>query len=266
MRPMLPYLLLIPALVAGGLGWRAEMGRREAVQRVAALELARGQNGASAPALAPAADEPSGPEPATTEPRVVKVPMGTDPAPYLKTIDELREQLKAAAVELSGAKDEALRAEARVTAETAEARRLKVQLEELREDAQSARRVTEAVQAELRAKAERLLKAETSEKLLQERSARAEAAAAKVVVSTKELEDLNRRREAFLTTILRRFREVNDLYRNFTLAAQTRDTPATGLQAGDLSRIQTTIQQAEDDLRQLQTLNARVAQLARATK
>jgi len=50
------------------------------------------------------------------------------------------------------------------------------------------------------------------------------------------------------------------------LAAQTRDTPATGLQAGDLSRIQTTIQQAEDDLRQLQTLNARVAQLARATK
>jgi hypothetical protein len=126
--------------------------------------------------------------------------------------------------------------------------------------------VTEAVQAELRAKAERLLKAETSEKLLQERSARAEAAAAKVVVSTKELEDLNRRREAFLTTILRRFREVNDLYRNFTLAAQTRDTPATGLQAGDLSRIQTTIQQAEDDLRQLQTLNARVAQLARATK
>jgi chromosome segregation ATPase len=184
----------------------------------------------------------------------------------LKTIDELREQLKAAAVELSGAKDEAMRAEARVTAETAEARRLKVQLEELREDAQSARRVTEAVQAELRAKAERLLKAETSEKLLQERSARAEAAAAKVAVSTKELEDLNRRREAFLTTILRRFREVNDLYRNFTLAAQTRDTPATGLQAGDLSRIQTTIQQAEDDLRQLQTLNARVAQLARATK
>ncbi len=264
MRPMLPYLLLIPAVVAGGLGWRAEMGRREALQRVAVLELARGQNGAAAPAAAPTVDTTAGPAPSASEPRVVKVPTGTDPAPYLKTIDELREHLKAISVELSAAKDEAARAESRVVAETAEVRRLKVQLDELREDVQSARRVTDAVQAELRAKAERLLKSETSEKLLQERATRAEAAAAKVAVSTRELEDLNRRREGFLTTILRRFREVNDLYRNFTLAAQTRDTPATGLQAGDLSRIQTTIQQAEDDLRQLQTLNARVAQLARA--
>lgn len=264
MRPMLPFLLLIPAVVAGGLGWRAEMGRREALQRVAALELARGQSGAAAPAAAAAVDTAAEPAPSASEPRVVKIPTGTDPAPYLKTIDELREHVKAISVELSAAKDEAARAESRVATETAESRRLKVQLDELREDVQSARRVTDAVQAELRAKAERLLKAETSEKLLQERATRAESAAAKVAVSTKELEDLNRRRDAFLTTILRRFREVNDLYRNFTLAAQTRDTPATGLQAGDLSRIQSTIQQAEDDLRQLQTLNARVAQLARA--
>lgn len=264
MRPILPYLLLIPAVVAGGLGWRAEMGRREALQRVAELERSHGAKPAPEPAPAPAAETVAGTSSTSPETRVVKIPTGTDPAPYLKTIDELREHLKTLSAELSAAKDEAARAEARVTAEAAEARRLKVQLDESREEVQTARRVTDAVQAELRAKAERLLKSETSEKLLQERATRAESAAAKVAVSTKELEDLNRRREAFVTTILRRFREVNDLYRNFTLAAQTRDTPATGLQAGDLSRIQSTIQQAEDDLRQLQTLNARVAQLARA--
>ena len=263
MRPILPYLLLLPAVIAGGLGWRAEAGRREALQRVAELERSGGPKATPEPVAAPSADPETSTPPSSPETRVVKIPTGTDPGPYLKTIDELREHLKSLSAELSAAKDEVARAEARAAAETAEARRLKIQLDETREDVQSARRVTDAVQTELRAKAERLLKSETSEKLLQERATRAEVAAAKVAVSTKELEDLHRRREVFVTTLLRRFREINDLYRNFTLAAQTRETPATGLQAGDLSRIQSTIQQAEDDLRQLQTLNARVAQLAR---
>ncbi|MBI2687214.1 MAG: hypothetical protein HYX27_12925 [Acidobacteria bacterium] len=263
MRPVLPYVLLIPAVAASFFWWRADQGRRAALDRVAQLEAARAQNpGGAVPAPSPGISAES--SAVTSQTRVVRVPTGSDPAPYIKTIDELREQVRELSKELSVAREDTSRADARVAAESAESKKLKEQIEDLRENIQSARRLSDALQVELRAKSERLVKSEASEKLMQERAARSEGAAAKVSSGERELEDLNRRREAFMTAILRRFREVNDLYRNFTLNAPTRDTPIAGLQAGDLSRIQSAIQQSEDDLRQLQVLNARMAQIARA--
>lgn len=263
MRRMVPVLMLIPAVVAGWFWWQAEQGRRAAVARVAQLEAARGG--------VPLPPEPvEGPVTTTGEPgpartEVVRVPTGTDPAPYLKTIDELREQNAALAKELSTAKDASARADTATADGEAELKKVRAQMDDLREEAAMARRVADAVQAELRAKSDRLVRMETAEKLLQERAARAELAATRVATSVKEIDDLNRRREAFLTSLLRRFREVNDLYRNYAMNVQTRDGVAgPGLQAGDLSRIQSAIQQGEDELRQLQALNARMAQLARA--
>jgi chromosome segregation ATPase len=263
MRRFLPYLGLIPAIVAGGMWWSAESARRAAADRVTSLENELRQRSASPASPAPAESAPH-PESSGANPRVVRVPTGTDPTQYLRTIDDLREQMQEQARELSASKDAAARAAAAAEAEAAERRKLAAQIDDLREDIQAARRLTDAVQAELKVKSDRLIKSETSERLLQDRATKAEAAASRVAGATREMEDLNRRREAYLTTLMRRYREVGDLYRNFTLNAQTAETPGNALQAGDLSRIQNAIQQAEDDLRQLQALNARVAQLARA--
>jgi len=263
MRRILPLLLLIPALIAGFMWWRVDQEKRQAWARVAQLEAQRASTpGAAVPD--PIDPEPALPPKPATEPKVVRVPTGTDPAPYLKAIDELRDRLREQAKELSTAREAATRVETAMAAELEETKKWKAQVEELREDVQSARRLGDAVQAELRVKSDRLLKAEIAEKVMQDRLTRAEAATVKVAGASKEMEDLNRRRDAFLTTLLRRYREMNDLYRNFTLNAPRNDAAGTGLQAGDLSRIQSTIQQAEDDLRQLQTLNARMAQLTRA--
>lgn len=263
MRRFLPYLGLIPAIVAGGMWWSAESGRRAAADRIATLESELRQRPASPADPVPATETPQA-ESTGENPKIVRVPTGADPTQYLRTIDDLREQMQEQARELSTSKDAAARALAAAEAEAAERKKLATQLDDLREDIQAARRLTDAVQAELKAKSDRLIKAETSERLLQERATKAESAATRVAAATREMEDLNRRREAYLTTLLRRYREVSDLYRNFTLNAQTAEGPGNALQAGDLSRIQTAIQQAEDDLRQLQTLNARMAQLARA--
>jgi chromosome segregation ATPase len=263
MKRLLPYVLFLAAVAAGVGWWRAETARRGTAERLAALERERGARpAAAAETAAPAAA--AEPVKVAMEPRVVRVPGGADPGPYLKTIDELREQLREQARELSAAREAAARAEAGTAAEVLEGKKVKAQAEELGEDLRAARRVAEALQAELRVKTERLVKAETAEKLAQERAGKAEAAAVRTAAGSKEVEELNRRREGYLTTILRRYREVNDLYRNFTLNVQTREAAGPGLQAGDLSRIQSAIQQAEDELRQLQTLNARMAQLARA--
>ncbi len=253
MRRLIPYLLV---LIAAILGWRAEQGRRAALERIAQLE---GQRTGLAAAPIPAAETLATPVPAAAETRAVRVPAGTDPVPYIKTIDELRELLREQAKTLSAARDAAARAEATLVSQEAEGKNWKTQMDELRELAQGARRLGDALQIELRAKSERLLKVETSEKLLRDRLARAESAPAKVAGVSREIEDLNRRREALLMALLRGYREVGDLYRNVALNAQTRD----GMQAGELSRIQAAIQQAEDDLRQLQALNARMARLAR---
>ncbi|MBL8236955.1 MAG: hypothetical protein JNM66_06025 [Bryobacterales bacterium] len=263
MRHIFPVVCLVPALAAGVMWWRVDREKRDAWARVAQLETERAA-AAGAASPAPMAEAAASAPVSAVEPKVVRVPAGTDPAPYLKMIDELRENLKEQARELSVVRESVSRAEAAAATEQEEVRKLRTQAEDLREDAQSARRLSDALQVELRAKSDRLLKVETAEKLLQERVTRAESAAGKVAGVSREVEDLNRRREAYLTTLLRRYREVNDLYRNYTLNAPTRDAAGAGLQAGDLSRIQSTIQQAEDDLRQLQALNARAAQLARA--
>jgi hypothetical protein len=115
--------------------------------------------------------------------------------------------------------------------------------------------------SELKAKNARILRAETAEKLAQEKLAKAEAAAAQAGRGSAELEDINRRREVYLSSLLRRFREVSDLYRTLSLDLQNREQIAAGTQAGDLSRILNSVQQAEDDLRQLQNLNSRAARL-----
>lgn len=263
MRRFLPYLGVIPAVVAGGMWWTAESARRAAADRIVVLENELRQRGAPAAAPVPA-DAPPQAESAESNPRVVRVPTGADPTQYLRTIDDLREQMQEQARELSASKDAVARANAAAESEAAERKKLAAQIDDLREDIQAARRLSDAIQAELKVKSDRLVKAETAERLLQDRATKAEAAANRVAGASREMEDLNRRREAYLSNLLRRYREVGDLYRNFTLNAQTAEAPGTALQAGDLSRIQNAIQQAEDDLRQLQALNARMAQLARA--
>ena len=177
MRRLIPYLLLIPTGITSIFWWRAEQDRRVAWNRVAQLEGQR-KTPAAEPALEPeAAEEPAA---AAAQTRVVRVPTGTDPAPYLKTIDELREQLKEQSKALSTERDAAARAEAAFNSHEAESKKLRSQMDDLREDFQAARRLGEALQAELQAKSDRLVKVETSERLMQDRLAGAESGRTRV--------------------------------------------------------------------------------------
>jgi hypothetical protein len=271
-RNLLPYLVLGPAVVLTGLGWyRSEQGRREALDRLSKVEKAAIVNSAR-PSEIPQIPAPLESVPAEAKDRAAvarppsaKIPGGgPDTATDVRMVEELRARIQALSNDLAGAREEAVRQEAKASAENAEAKKLQAQVEELQQGLQSAKQNADAALADARAKAERLGRIESAEKAAIERAARAEASAARNSTQSKELEDLIRRREAIVTSLQRRYRDVTDIYRNFTLNAQTRDTSTAGMQAGDLSRIQSAIQQAEDDLRQLQTLNARVAQLTRS--
>jgi chromosome segregation ATPase len=248
-------------VVAGWLGVLAERGRKVAQERVAQLEGELAQRGVAIPAEAATVAEEVAPAPVKP---AAMAREAVDVSRYLRMIDGLRERVQELEKEIQSARLADESAQERIGEQKEAVKKLNEQFASLKEDALRQQRVSEALDTELKFKAQRLTQVETSEKLLQEKLGKAEQAAKRVVVVSKEVEDLNRRRETTLLTLDRRFREVTDLYRNFSLSMQTRENAGQSLQAGDLSRIQTALQQAEEELRQLRSLNARVAEMARA--
>jgi DNA repair exonuclease SbcCD ATPase subunit len=80
-----------------------------------------------------------------------------------------------------------------------------------------------------------------------------------VAEMTKQLQDLSRRQQAYLTNILRRYREVTDLLR--TLPSGGDMTRGGGGNGPEVARIQTAIAMADEDLRQLNELNLRLGRV-----
>ena len=72
--------------------------------------------------------------------------------------------------------------------------------------------------------------------------------------------DLTHRREGYLRSVARRYRDISSQYRAFSAALSGRQEQQTGpWNSPELSRIQGEITSAEDDLRQLDQLNDRAA-------
>jgi len=91
------------------------------------------------------------------------------------------------------------------------------------------------------------------------------SSAAKLAESTRllaTLEDLNRRRDGYIASILRRYRDLTEQFRAMSgVLASSRDQNSGALSESGLTRIQSAISQADDDLRQLNDLNSRAAQV-----
>jgi len=76
------------------------------------------------------------------------------------------------------------------------------------------------------------------------------------------LQDLDRRRDVYLTSVLRRYRDITGEFRAMSSMLDTSHDPSSGACSGAvLSRIQSAVNSAEDDLRQLNELNARSQKL-----
>lgn len=82
------------------------------------------------------------------------------------------------------------------------------------------------------------------------------------------LQDLDRRRDAYLTSILRRYRDISSDFRAMTGMLDTSHDPNREPTGGAcsgafLGRIQNAVSSAEDDLRQINELNERSQKLAK---
>ena len=76
------------------------------------------------------------------------------------------------------------------------------------------------------------------------------------------LQDLEHRRDVYLTSILRRYRDITGEFRAMSGMLDTSHDPGSNACSGAvLSRIQNAVSSAEDDMRQLSELNARAQKL-----
>jgi len=139
-----------------------------------------------------------------------------------------------------------------------ERRRLSASESELKDALASSRRVVEAMEGELKAKNERIASMESELRRVRDSIAADNRRSSQVGAILGSFEDLNRRRENTLTSLQRRFRDLTDAYRALALRLDTQRASQTPLQitSSEVSRITSAVQSAEDELRQLSTLNA----------
>lgn len=115
-----------------------------------------------------------------------------------------------------------------------------------------------AQDAAIKAKEARLAEVEQSNQDLRRKTDDSAKRLARLQQLADSFDELARRREAYLTNISGRYREATDLFRALSVRLeQPRDSSVPLIGASDVSRIQNAISLAEEDLRQLRSLNAR---------
>jgi chromosome segregation ATPase len=117
-----------------------------------------------------------------------------------------------------------------------------------------------ALQEANRQKDARTAQLEASMKALRSESEQNVRSLQKVRTLSEDLEDLARRREVYITNILARYREATDSLRTLSLNIENR-TDGASVGRTDISRIQTAITSADEDMRQLRALSTRSRQL-----
>ncbi|MBI5084092.1 MAG: hypothetical protein HZB13_05785 [Acidobacteria bacterium] len=260
----LPAVLFALLLLATGVGLYFFTSSSRSGERAAGLESAlrkqqaemadlratlEGQNAALRQQLAERGIVPVVPPPAShkADPDARRVEM-------VREIAQLQARLAAAHASITELQNRTQELEAVSANLTAENKRLAASESSVREDLDGSRRVVQAMEAELRAKSDRLSQMEvTLRKAREEQTASAQKGSAAATLAT-ELLEINRRRENTVTALQRRYRELTDQLRALAMRLdRERDNPVAAVP--DISRIQTAVQSAEDDLRQLANLN-----------
>jgi len=248
-------ILLAAAAVAV---WRESVVRRQANQIAAAThqneQLRRQVNDLTR--AAPPGSAASAPAPATeipAAPRAARPSMNPEDA---IAIQRLKLSLGDANVSIARLEARADEAEAQLRNLRVENKRLAASESDLKESLSTANQAVDALQKELKSSRDRVTQVEITYQKLRDQSGGDVQKIAQLQQFAAELQDIHQRREAYLNSILRRYKQITEQYRSMSgvLQAQRTDAPAAG--SADLARIQDAIAMAEEDLRQLNSLDA----------
>ena len=253
--------VIVAVLVAGA--WIAmRMANRRFEERLAVLRQENERLRAQAAPGRPEVVAPHETQPARTTPAPTAAPhLPAASAPDEQALARLRTSLDDANADVRRLELRVQELQEQVERLAADNNRLAASQADLNESLSSANRAIETERKELNAKAERLAQVEASTQALRQQAASAAQKSSQISQLSADVQALERRRENFVSSILRRYREITEQYRTFAGAEDRRtpDAPHTG--GPDLGRLQNAVSQAEDDLRQLNTLSAQIQAL-----
>jgi len=132
----------------------------------------------------------------------------------------------------------------------------KKQLDALKQD-------LESTQTDLQVSRQRLAALEADNAKLRNDTSTVSARAADFARVVAQLQDLESRRDAYLTSIMRRYRDITSQFRAMSgMLGSSRDSNSSSpFSDAALTSIQNAVSSADDDLRQLNELNAQARQL-----
>jgi chromosome segregation ATPase len=178
-------------------------------------------------------------------------------------IEQLKHELNEAQANIQGLQAQLSKSseEGEKALESANERHQKEQ-EDLQAQLEASKQELESAQAELEASRQRLTVLEADNAKLKSDNSSGTARAAELARTVASLQDLDSRREAYLTSILRRYRDITSQFRAMSgMLGSSRDSNSSPLTDAALTRIQNDVSSADDDLRQLSELNAQARQL-----
>ncbi len=176
----------------------------------------------------------------------------------------LRESLAEANATVARLEARVAELEAQLEKVTADSKQSAANEETLTQNLAEATRTVESLQKETRNQSRKLAEMETANQRLREQTTQNAGAASQFAQLTAELQDVNRRRDVYVSSILRRYKDITDQYRALSVALDgRRDRQSAPLGEAELSRIQNSIAMTEDDLRQINALNAQAARIVK---
>ncbi len=199
--------------------------------------------------------------PTVPSPRAVQPPDESKRLEAIRSLAQAEQRINQLQAALSDSRERAAQLDAQLETVSADRKKLEENASNLRDDLASARRLIEVTEAEIKSKAARIAQLETALRTTRDTPSGDQKKLQDAAAAARELIELDRRRENTLQSLQRRFRDISDQYRAFALRLDTnRDNPAAAIP--DVSRIQSAVQGAEDEMRQLNTLNTQARQIA----
>jgi predicted nuclease with TOPRIM domain len=264
----LPWLAAGIILLAGAISltWQWRKGAQQAA-RLAQLAAENQQLRARLEAATRISPEP---RPAREAPRAeehASVQKGTEPlgtaesATTALTIQGLQDNLTQANASITALQSQIQDLQAQMEKVTAQNKRLSASTEELNDKLAGAGRETSALEQQIKTRNDRVAQLEIANQKLRNQNDSDAARTSQFAQFSAELQEINRRRETYLNAILRRYKDVTEQYRNLYGILENRRPESPAVSGADLSRIQNSVAMAEEDMRQLNGLNAQAARL-----
>lgn len=193
------------------------------------------------------------PGPARAETPRERSTAAIDSVEQAKLLFQFRDKLTSANSAIAALQDRIHELETATQRSVEENRRLAASEADLKEQIAGSARVLIAIKDELKGKEQRLGQLETANNALRDENRANSSKLNQISGLLRDLEEINRRRETYLTAMLRRYKDVTEQYQ--ALSARLDNPPP------DMSRIQDSIAMAEEDMRQLASLNAQAARI-----